>query len=224
MASLKRVFTLQKCVEENKDLAGALLEYRSTPVANLGFSPAQIAMSRQLRIKLPCKNNLFFPKIVDVKSKLNENQDLNKKYYNRTSQKRSNFKEGDNIVYQKDGIWEPGKIVSKHKSQRSFIIQNERNNYLRRNTIHIRKSLNTPRFQNISCSEDPIITSNKNRENENEFEYQPTASENIETSNNMRSDVTIPISNSNDKAITTRSGRVIKKPFIFILLLLSPKS
>jgi len=44
---------LNKCLRDQNEIEIALLEYRCTPVGNLGVTPIELLMSRLLRTKLP---------------------------------------------------------------------------------------------------------------------------------------------------------------------------
>lgn len=196
---------LRKSAEENKDFYTALLEYRCTPLVDIGYSPAQILMNRQLRSKLPVAFNKLKPEVpINVKNKLIEKQNKMKKYYNKSVKPRKHeFRPGDNVVYQHDTKfnkkWYPAKIVREHKNPRSFYIENENYSMLRRNTINIRKSLNRPSFRkSINI---PDQTKNSNLENLNE--------QNVENTDNA-----LIHNNEQTKSPTyrTRYGRKIVQP------------
>ena len=55
---------------------------------------------------------------------------------------------GDKVVVRKNNLWKLAKIVKADEAPRSFWIQDEDNRAIRRNTIHLRKSINTP--QNVA--------------------------------------------------------------------------
>lgn len=137
---------LRKTSESNQDYLEGLLEYRCTPLEGVGYSPAQILMSRQLRTKLPVTNNKLSPMLTkNVQDKLKTKQKNMKKYHDQRIKKENHtFAVNDKVVYQHDTannkIWLPGKVIKKH-SNRSFYIENENRNILRRNTVHLRKSL-----------------------------------------------------------------------------------
>lgn len=52
-----------KKVDTEQDLDLALLDYRSTPVPGIGYSPAEMLMSRRLRTRLPVRENQLGPNI-----------------------------------------------------------------------------------------------------------------------------------------------------------------
>jgi hypothetical protein len=57
---VKSIFRKNKTQEE-RDLA--LLEYRNTPVKDLGVSPAQLMFNTRLRIRISVKESLLQPKL-----------------------------------------------------------------------------------------------------------------------------------------------------------------
>ena len=65
---------LYQADEDGRDPYIALLEYRNTPVTGLPFSPAQMAMSRTLRSKLPSTHQMFKPAVVNATSSLRARQ------------------------------------------------------------------------------------------------------------------------------------------------------
>ncbi len=52
----------------------AMLEYRNTPISGLRYAPAQLAMSRLLRSKLPTSRSVLQPRVVNAKLDLQERQ------------------------------------------------------------------------------------------------------------------------------------------------------
>lgn len=192
---------LKKAREENKDFYYSLLEYRSTPVANLGYSPSQILQSRLLKSKLPIHSQLLQPKIVHIEEQLKANQAKQKYYHDRLSRRKEiNFTPGDNITYQNRNKWDPAVIVRQHTAPRSYIIRNELNNELRRNTTHLRQSMNAPNFRL-----------------KNEWDNNNKCEKVIETREQEQSNnepITFSAINDTNKTphYITKSGRVSKPP------------
>jgi hypothetical protein len=135
---------LKKCSEDGVDFRAALLEYRNTPISGMNVSPAEILMSRKLRTRLPLVSSQLKPKTHFIKSDLKKRQASQKKYYDRTAKQRPAFKPGDNVIIQNKRCWEPGLIMNKENTPRSYTILNSKGNEIRRNSVHIKKSLNEP--------------------------------------------------------------------------------
>ena len=72
---------LYKADKDGRDPYIALLEYRNTPVTGLPFSPAQMAMSRTLRSKLPSTHQMLKPAVVNATSGLRARQARSKHTY-----------------------------------------------------------------------------------------------------------------------------------------------
>ena len=61
---------LKKADEEGRDPYIALLDYRNTSISGLQYTPSQMLMSRLLRSKLPTKQSLLQPKVVQAHRQL----------------------------------------------------------------------------------------------------------------------------------------------------------
>lgn len=134
---------IKKAKYEN-DINLFLLNYRNCPAADLPYSPAQLMMSRELRTTVNWMNKkIFTPKVVNCKEKNIGIRFQQKLYYDKTSSKREEtvFKPKENVAMfdcnRKE--WTKGEIVSKTVEPRSYIVKNNRNNIVRRNTIHMKK-------------------------------------------------------------------------------------
>ncbi|XP_046675443.1 uncharacterized protein LOC124364195 [Homalodisca vitripennis] len=122
----------------------SLLEYRSTPVKGTGLAPCQVLMSRVLRSKIPVSTDVLKPEVqIDVKGRIVKSQNKSKSYYDKSSIERHSFI-SPNVVYRKDAVWKPAKILGKAKGPRSYLIRDENGRILTRNSIHLRQSFNVP--------------------------------------------------------------------------------
>lgn len=139
---------IKKSVEENTDFHIPLLEYRNTPIPGIGFSPAQILMSRVCRSKLPIKDELLKPRALKgVKEILEKLKAKSCKYYDRNARQRESIVPGDEVVVKRGKTWEPAKVINKANTPRSLIIETDGGQTLRRNMIHLRKSKRVPRVE-----------------------------------------------------------------------------
>ncbi|KAK9687050.1 Integrase zinc binding domain [Popillia japonica] len=114
---------------------------------NIGLSPAQILFSRMCKTKLPVTAELLMPKIhPHVREKLKKRQEYGQKYYGQGPKQLKELEEGSNvIVYDHSSkSWSHGPIHSKHASPRSYIIENEEGNLIRRNRVDLKSSRNSP--------------------------------------------------------------------------------
>ncbi len=55
----RAVQTVKNLLKKAQDPCKALLDYRSTPLEGIGFSPSQLLMSRRLKTTLPVKKSLL---------------------------------------------------------------------------------------------------------------------------------------------------------------------
>ena len=82
---------LKKCTEDRCDYYTSLLEYRNTPIPGINSTPAQMLMSRRCRTKLPIRDELLCPQIIEgVKEKLRCRQIKNRKIIITNRQARKN--------------------------------------------------------------------------------------------------------------------------------------
>lgn len=124
--------------KNDEEILKSLLAYRTTPVKYLNYSPAQLLYNRQLRNDLPMHNTKFEPKLChDVQNQMNNKQFKMKECYDKSTKQRSTFLNNQNILFKNNNKWQPGQIVNKHETPRSFVIQSDGRTY-RRNTKHIR--------------------------------------------------------------------------------------
>lgn len=133
---------LRKCLESNTDPYIALLQYRNTPKANLP-SPAQLLMSRNLRMNIPVLNKKLKPKLVkfsEYKELFEKNRSKSEQYYNRNKKPLSILQSGDYVYFKKMPIsdWLPAVIKQRLNCQRSYTIGDVQGNTYRRNRIHLK--------------------------------------------------------------------------------------
>ncbi|XP_060806968.1 uncharacterized protein K02A2.6-like isoform X2 [Amyelois transitella] len=137
---------LKKCEESGTSFDLAMLHYRTSPVANLDYSPSELLMNRLLRTNLPCSKELLKSKLcVDVKEKLLKNNEKSRTIYNKTSKVKGSFKKGEDVIIQNvpyNKYWSSGKVMEEGNGPRSFTVMNDKGNLVRRNEKHIRKSKN----------------------------------------------------------------------------------
>ena len=139
------VGTIKSLLKKAEDPYLAILEYRTTPIDDLGLSPAQLLMGRRLNTKIPTHADLLKPQTVHsetVKQKLNEKQAIQKKYYDRGTRSLSPLKPGDTVrVWNPEKKkWNPAIVESLTNKPRSYIVVTQEGSKLRRNRQDILKS------------------------------------------------------------------------------------
>ena len=134
---------LKKADEEGRDPYIAMLEYRNTPISGLRYVPAQLAMSRLLRSKLPTTKAVLEPRVVNAKQDLTDRQTRFKQDYDHGATSLKPLKPGDVVRVQRKWGWDPAIVQRTHESPRSYVIQHE-GGELRRNRRHLRRTREQP--------------------------------------------------------------------------------
>ena len=134
---------LKKADEEGRDPYIAMLEYRNTPISGLRYAPAQLAMSRLLRSKLPTTKAVLEPRVVNAKQDLTDRQTRFKQDYDHGATSLKPLKPGDVVRVQRKWGWDPAIVQRTHESPRSYVIQHE-GGELRRNRRHLRRTREQP--------------------------------------------------------------------------------
>lgn len=214
---IKNIF--RKCEHSATDPYIGLLQYRNTPRYNLN-SPAQLLMSRQLRTKLPSKVTNLKPKIVrfahHTKNK-QYNLQRSKYYYDQHAKVSPEFKPNDLVYFKKkhtDINWYKGRIKSKTKFPRSYIVQDDTGNIYRRNSQYIRKMSNYKKQHLLNEKSNESITSANSSQNDvnettsssNIYQHGYTISDSQSINENQT------YQNENTTPYVTRYGRTINKP------------
>lgn len=122
---------LRKCLEDGTSFQYALLQYRNTPVADTGFSPAQTLHGRRLRTKLPVASQLLTPQCVPhyvIVANKEKSQAVQQYYYNRSAEDLPPL-ESSQKVWVKDDCaerqWQPATVRQVGPTPRSFVIDKE---------------------------------------------------------------------------------------------------
>uniref|UniRef100_A0A673JH84 Integrase catalytic domain-containing protein n=1 Tax=Sinocyclocheilus rhinocerous TaxID=307959 RepID=A0A673JH84_9TELE len=208
---LKKAFKAAKSEGRNwrEDLSKILLAYRSTPHRASGETPAYLMFGRDVRTKLP---SLITDKreTKDIESHHKSYNEKMKQYADMTRRaKEHNFKLGD-VVYV--ASMEDGKLDSKYRDTRYVLLRHTSDNSFEmvnvedgtrivRNVKHIR---HVPVQLEINIPEPAEIQSDQ--------ATQETVVKSDSSNEPQSSSVTVP---DTSKPLTTRSGRVIKKPARF---------
>lgn len=132
---------LQKAKYDNRDPYVPLLEHRNTPLKS-GYSPAHLLMGRRLRSILPATNKQLMLNAVDhraARQNMKEQQIKTKINYDKTTRKLPPLNIGQHVTVQRDKLWEPAKIISKHNDH-SYKLQTRDGSVYRRNRIYINDS------------------------------------------------------------------------------------
>lgn len=130
------VKTAKRLLKMNKDISLALLNYRSTPLAN-GFSPAELMMGRKFKTLVPVLPSKLevvnSASIVNAESKIKEKTMENYNKRHRTKD-LDELKEGDTVWIIDLRVY--GVVQQKLPQPRSYMIKTSRGTY-RRNRWHL---------------------------------------------------------------------------------------
>ena len=143
-AAERAVKTIKEIFSQD-DVPLALLSYRSTPIPDLGASPAELAMGRKLRTTLPTLPSTLTPRIVqyeEVRERDKTMKQRQKLHYDRRHgvQPLPELSPGDPVLIKTDGEkgWKlPGEVI-RRCAPRSFLVQTPRGPR-RRNRRHLKK-------------------------------------------------------------------------------------
>ncbi|GJQ71222.1 hypothetical protein Trydic_g10965 [Trypoxylus dichotomus] len=123
----------------------ALLMLRNTPISSEIPSPAQILYSRRLRDILPSTGKMLRKTIVNdrlIKEKFEESKHKQKIHYDRRVRDLEDLEKGERVkvkISLKDKEWKLGRIVTKLRRPRSYLVQLDTGTKIARNRRYILK-------------------------------------------------------------------------------------
>ena len=138
--TVKNILTKAKQDRRNPYLG--LLEYRNTPIDDVG-SPAQLLMSRRLRSIISTTNAQLQPKVLDphkVEEKLRLKQEKQKHYFDQHAKHLHTLEKDDWIRVQMGSLWKPGVVTEHAGIPRSYRIRTDEGREYRRNRGVLMKS------------------------------------------------------------------------------------
>ena len=214
---------LWKKADDEEKRRKAVMEYNATPFSGTDMSPAQMLMGRRLKTNLIINSELLKPKAYSlelVRHKLEKLQLKTKQNYDKDARKEhyDDLKPGDTVLFQtpsalKKQKWQPAKVVVKHPTPQSYIIDTG-DRRLRRNRIDLRKS--SEHFQPIKVPDyympERTTTPSTNQK--------PSPAESVTTpidtpTTRQGPSMTAQGAKSESLQYTTRSGRQVRTPAKF---------
>jgi len=195
---------LRKAEEEGKDPYLALLEYRTTPVSGMQYSPAQMLMSRSLRTRIPCSNVLLEPAVVMARDELQGRQDKYKRDFDRGTKELESLQPGDSVHVQRGKHWEPAVVTQVAEQPRSYIVDNGTHE-LRRNRKHLNK---TPASIRVPLPKDIIDIEPGYAEPAAPAHTKEVAAPDLPTTSKESQVADVPVT----PTYTTSRGRTVRRP------------
>ncbi len=194
---------MKKSKISGEDAYLGLLVYRSTPITH-GFSPSQLLMGRRIKSNLPATNTLLKPKtpprstVLSGKQKLKTNQ---KKYHDRKARAAPlpQLQKGSRVRIQNSDNWRLKGEVMKEVAPRSYLVETESGNLLRRNR---RDLLSTPAEQPRIDIRDPPA----------EPQRSSPPSPKLPSPGSLTTPEPTDIQTFSDNPTVRRSGRMTEKP------------
>ena len=131
---------VKKAQQANEDVDLALLRLRTTPLSAKVPSPAVLLFQRRIRDTLPSMIRSTDPMHEDVRAELQDRQAKEKALHDRSARQLPPLIPGQGAMYQnvQTGKWAPAMIRERAPEPRSYVIQTETGQMLRRNRVHLR--------------------------------------------------------------------------------------
>ena len=189
---MKRLLTKAKA--SNQDPYLSLLSYRNTPFQQMG-SPAQLLMNRRLGTDLPTRHKELLPKLTDLKATrkaLEQRKLKQKRYYDHSAKELPLLNPNDSVRICHKEKWEPAVVIDLDETPRSYHVRTPDGSTFRQNRRHL---LQVPKLED----NEQIATAETTMTN---VERSPTK---VTQEGNSEQRLTTD-------QVTTRSGRVVKKP------------
>ena len=116
------------------------MNYRNTPLEEINQSPAQLMMGRRLKTSLPTAAPLLKYRASDEVQRILKKQKENQKQYydKRTGKELPPLQPGETVQMKHGEKWIKAKVLHKHQSPRSYVIESEQRQTYRRNLRHLR--------------------------------------------------------------------------------------
>ena len=112
------------------------MNYQNTPLEEINLSPSQLMMGRRLKTSLPTTKPLLRSQTADQVQRVLRKQKEN--YDKCTGKELSAVQAGKTIQIKYREKWIPAKVLRKHQSPHSYLVENEQTGQqYRRNRRHL---------------------------------------------------------------------------------------
>lgn len=132
---------LKKAIDSKTDIQAALLAYRTTPLQDCNYSPAELLLNRNPRNHLNAHMDYYTTQPSDEIKK--NRAPYSQKYTNQHSVELPELNPGDNVRIRthKDSTWSiKGTVVSRHHTPRSYMVRTTDGKTYRRNRQQLLKT------------------------------------------------------------------------------------
>jgi len=133
---------MQKSWEDKSDFYLALIDYRNTPKADIGLSPAERMLGRKTRGLIPAVNGKYEQKLFqEVKDNIEKSKAKQKQYYDRGARPLTSLQPGDVVHMKLPGAetYTKGNVIGS-RGPRSYRVRVNGKTYVR-NRRQLIKSL-----------------------------------------------------------------------------------
>jgi hypothetical protein len=205
---------MKKSLFAKEDPYLGLLNYRNTPLENVGKSPAQLLLGKRTRTLVPTSSSLFKPSFNSYPEITQRKEDIRQKKSECERKKNAlpEYKQGD-VVYMQphksNETWKKA-VVTKTLTPRRFEVTTDNGQTYVRNRMFLR---GMPRQQKITTRVPDVSTPAKIiRRPTNEVVPTPNSDSEVNQKNpSVPQEVNTDVMQDRPQ-YTTRSGRVVKVP------------
>ena len=211
-----------------EDFQFALLAYRATPIPSLGYSPTELAFGRKVRTSLPALPASLVPqtpqaealKDIDAHAKLQQKHYFDRHY---GVKPLPELTPGDKVLIKCDGEkgWKQTALVMNKCASRSYMVQTPEGSILRRNRRHLQKvqqgdSPTPPKQQpsQDSAVDNTVPDDSRAQTCQPAEASRPSPEPALPPGPDNQPAAVLPMKEG-PITLTTRSGRIIKRPSRF---------
>ena len=191
-------------------------------MSGVSACPAEILYSRRLRSKIPTSPIKLQPHIVhNVRQQLLEVQETHKSHYDKSAKPLVKLNINDTVRILNRGTWKPAVLKEQHQTApRSYIVQSESGNELRRNRRHLQRTLEPPHqiypantnYRFLSSEQTPLIAAQPPDQSRLNTPVAGTDQNVVDDSETDQDHTMVSSPPTPSRMMSTRSGRLVRPP------------